>query len=259
MSRFVVIGLLVLAWAFWELSGGADFVPPSKRAGAEPDPEEAAPKEESAAQQVDPAAPAGTAPAGTAPAPELPRLALAQPPAPTLRQAETAPTLPAPAPEDSSEAQARMLRPTDPEETDRIQPDPAAPRLRLNLSDDNALALDRIVSDVDAARLSAALEQARGMPATQAATPPVIAPEVATMPEAGPAQAAAPAADIREVTATRVNLRAGPGIEYGVIDRLTQGTRVEILWDPGAGWVKLRAVDGGPEGWMADSLLAPVE
>jgi len=27
------------------------------------------------------------------------------------------------------------------------------------------------------------------------------------------------------------------------------------LQDPGNGWVKLRPLDGGPEGWMAEFLL----
>lgn len=41
MNRFVFVGLLVMAWGYWELSGGADFVPESRIASA-PAPEEAA-------------------------------------------------------------------------------------------------------------------------------------------------------------------------------------------------------------------------
>ncbi|KEJ95144.1 hypothetical protein SUH3_23865 [Pseudosulfitobacter pseudonitzschiae] len=64
------------------------------------------------------------------------------------------------------------------------------------------------------------------------------------------------ALDVRAVSGNRVNLRGGPGTNFGVVDSLTRGAQVEILQDPGNGWVKLRPLDGGPEGWMADFLLS---
>lgn len=66
----------------------------------------------------------------------------------------------------------------------------------------------------------------------------------------------ASALDVRAVSGNRVNLRGGPGTNFGVVDSLTRGVQVEILQDPGNGWVKLRPLDGGPEGWMADFLLS---
>lgn len=63
------------------------------------------------------------------------------------------------------------------------------------------------------------------------------------------------ALDVRAVSGNRVNVRGGPGTSFGVVDSLTRGVEVEILQDPGNGWVKLRPMDGGPEGWMADFLL----
>jgi len=62
-------------------------------------------------------------------------------------------------------------------------------------------------------------------------------------------------ADLREVTAARVNMRDGPGPNFDVIAKLTNRQQVEILQDPGDGWVKLRVDDTGREGWMADFLL----
>ena len=62
-------------------------------------------------------------------------------------------------------------------------------------------------------------------------------------------------ADLRDVTAARVNMRNGPGQNFDVIAKLTNGQQVEILQDPGDGWVKLRVGDTGREGWMADFLL----
>lgn len=64
-----------------------------------------------------------------------------------------------------------------------------------------------------------------------------------------------PALDLREVTAARVNMRNGPGQKFNVVAKLTSGEKVEILQDPGDGWVKLRVAESGRVGWMADFLL----
>ncbi len=61
--------------------------------------------------------------------------------------------------------------------------------------------------------------------------------------------------DIRSVTGNRVNMRNGPGTNYSVIDRLTRGTEVEVLQEPGNQWVKLRVLDTNRVGWMADWLI----
>lgn len=62
--------------------------------------------------------------------------------------------------------------------------------------------------------------------------------------------------NVRVISGSRVNLRAGPGTGFDVLDQLNADTRVEILEDAGNGWVQLRPVDGGPTGWIADFLLA---
>ncbi len=61
--------------------------------------------------------------------------------------------------------------------------------------------------------------------------------------------------EYRLVKAARVNMRSGPGTDYEVVDQLTQGTEVAILHDDGYGWVELRVLESGQEGWMADYLL----
>ena len=66
------------------------------------------------------------------------------------------------------------------------------------------------------------------------------------------------ALDLREVSGNRVNMRNGPGTNFSVTAQLTRDTRVEILTDPGDGWVRLRPINGGPVGWMAAYLLADV-
>jgi hypothetical protein len=62
--------------------------------------------------------------------------------------------------------------------------------------------------------------------------------------------------NLRIISGSRVNLRAGPGTGFEVLDQLNADTRVEILEDAGNGWVQLRPVDGGQTGWIADFLLA---
>lgn len=60
--------------------------------------------------------------------------------------------------------------------------------------------------------------------------------------------------DIREVTGNRVNLRRGPGTDYNAVDRLTQGEQVLVLSEEN-GWIKLRVLETGRIGYMADFLL----
>ncbi|MEE2945285.1 MAG: SH3 domain-containing protein [Pseudomonadota bacterium] len=67
------------------------------------------------------------------------------------------------------------------------------------------------------------------------------------------------APDFRRVSGSRVNMRNGPGTEYSVIGKLVRGNDVQVLQDPGFGWVKLQVVETGRVGWMSASLLKKVE
>ena len=62
--------------------------------------------------------------------------------------------------------------------------------------------------------------------------------------------------DIRYVTGNVVNMRGGPGTEFTTVGKLSQGTEVAVLDTPGNGWLKLRVMDTGEEGWMADWLVS---
>ena len=66
---------------------------------------------------------------------------------------------------------------------------------------------------------------------------------------------ASPIGDVRKVSGSSVNMRSGPGTKFGRLARLTGGTRVAVLRDPGDGWLKIRVVDTGRVGWMADWLV----
>jgi hypothetical protein len=72
-----------------------------------------------------------------------------------------------------------------------------------------------------------------------------------------PSQAASETVrDIRWITGSRVNMRNGPGTQYSILDKLVEGDEVEVLDDLGNGWVKLRTINEGRVGWMADFLLS---
>ena len=64
--------------------------------------------------------------------------------------------------------------------------------------------------------------------------------------------------DYRSIAGGGVNLRRGPGTSFAVISQLVRGDEVEVLSDPGAGWVKLRALKGNHVGWMAGNFLVAV-
>lgn len=87
---------------------------------------------------------------------------------------------------------------------------------------------------------------------TPAIIPSLIAPAGSTFAATRPSAALV---DTREVSASRVNVRGGPGTEFGVVTKLVRGDMVEIIEDNGEGWVRMRPLSGGPEGWMADFLL----
>ncbi len=106
-------------------------------------------------------------------------------------------------------------------------------------------------------------------PATPAASPEQVTLAAASAVDAAAAEivaetttqtaAAAPAPatalDLRAITGNRVNMRRGPGTDYGVVAKLSEGTEVEVLQDPGNGWLELRVTSDDTIGWIADWLV----
>ncbi|MEM0937590.1 MAG: SH3 domain-containing protein [Pseudomonadota bacterium] len=56
------------------------------------------------------------------------------------------------------------------------------------------------------------------------------------------------------VTGSRVNVRAGPSTDFGVIGSVSFGDAVELVDDAGDGWAEIR-VSGGGTGYMARRFL----
>ena len=90
---------------------------------------------------------------------------------------------------------------------------------------------------------------------TASADTPAIIPSLIAPNDTGVVTQVASFTDVRTVSGNRVNVRGGPGTDYSVVSRLVRGDAVEIIEDNGNGWVLMRPVEGGTQGWMADFLL----
>ncbi|MDJ0826554.1 MAG: SH3 domain-containing protein [Rhodobacter sp.] len=80
---------------------------------------------------------------------------------------------------------------------------------------------------------------------------------------------AAPAADLTSdpqeaeprivyVTGSRVNMRAGPSTQNAVIGRLVRGAEAEVIAEAPNGWMQIRDIATGTEGFMSGDFLSPV-
>ncbi|WP_254869967.1 SH3 domain-containing protein [Celeribacter sp. HF31] len=100
---------------------------------------------------------------------------------------------------------------------------------------------------------------------------PDIAPTIATTTVADPAKMAALLADpvmapaetatdmiLREVTASRVNVRSGPSTANPVMGQVVRTEIVRVISPEENGWVKISVEGDGVEGYMAARFLADV-
>ncbi len=212
MKRFILFTFGFLGWAFYEMSGGADFEPASARMA-----------------RLNP---------------------VEDPQTVVVAAAETVAEIPPPAM--VAEAPSTFVD-TDPPLDETVT------RVSLNLT-----TLQDSLSETDGveATENGLAQGDTGVPEnvylssgeTPAIIPSLIAPNDGII--TSQSGYGSDLGDVRTVSANRVNVRGGPGTNYGVVSKLARGDTVEILQDNGQGWVKMRTLDGGPEGWMADFLLA---
>lgn len=233
MWRFVLISFGFLGLAFYELSGGADYAP-------SPDSLQVAWADK---------------PLFAVPTP-------AETPAPTrLAQVDTAPdaatkdtTPPADsAQNDVTRAVAAALNTATP--ADSTDPaDEQVARADLSLASLSADDLGRVTVTLAGASQGTALfpDDQLGLSGVGAFSADTLVQDVRAVPltQAIPA----PPADIRSVLRNRANMRSGPGTDYAAVDQLTLGAPVQVL-DATSGWVRLRDLETGQTGWMADWLI----
>lgn len=214
MPRYIFISFLFMGWAFYELSGGADFEPPR-----------AMPAESVQTADVQPDA--------TAVAPQTPETS----PVPRVRTVSVA--------ADGAQTPAVRLRAETNTQADAPQPAIDLPRLGLASGTTDADGFDSPVTlaslDAESLQIGNPLDTFQPSVANTVVDAPVV--EEVPM-------------DLRTVTGSRVNMRNGPGTTYSILARLLQGSEVEVLSDPGDGWLQLRVVDSGQVGWMAASLVS---
>ena len=182
VNRFIVLSFLVMGWTYYELSGGAAFVPETR--------------------------------------PELLAEADNQP----SSIAETAEELP-------------IVEVVTRAETTTLDELPEAPDTTPEAIALAPATIEEAVPDIEAA-LVEALEQ----PASETTT-----------------EAAAVVLDLREVTGDQVNLRSGPGREYGVIDKLGQSSVVMVVESGASGWVRVEVERTGLTGWMSEDFLNRID
>jgi len=61
-----------------------------------------------------------------------------------------------------------------------------------------------------------------------------------------------------EITGNSVNLRAGPSTNDAVLGAMRRGAQAELIAAPAGGWVQIRAVETGVEGYMAERFITPL-
>jgi len=227
MKRFIFLTFGFMGWAFYEMSGGADFVP----AGPQTASAEAA--EAALFASANPSSNLVTASAANA-----------------ARKAES------PIPPFAEGTPAR---------------DATATRVALNLTTlsdlpqaNDGMVQKAVATPADRAGAKVVKAKAVSAPApkvekaaytTTSANAPTVIPSLIDGADSGATFVSTTQADIREVNGTRVNVRGGPGTNFGVVGKLGKGDAVEVIEDNGAGWVRFRSVDGSESGWMADFLL----
>lgn len=217
MSRFVAVSFLFMGWAFYELSGGADFKPQER---------------------------SGTQTAAVKPAPDARVTAASLVTRPVIRPKGAAEAEMPP----ERIAEAGLVQPQLDADTS-----PAADLAQLAALG-ASLAPGGLISGADPAGSVQVASLEGGLAGlnldsslTLEAAPETLAALVETE-DTGP--------DLRQVTASAANMRGGPGTSYPVIGRMTRGQEVEVLSDTGTGWLRLRDAQKNKVGWIAASLIS---
>ncbi len=217
MKRFILVSFAFLAVVFYQMSGGANFEP-----------------------RVE-----------TVPLADATKITEAQPVTRPLSkhdqvQAVSLIARPAVNPPVASVVTAPLAEPTP---VSFIQPDKPVVEVPVAEVQDTPAAPD--IRPFAQPLVLASLEQ--GLAGLTSAEP---VPEPASDPEPVPVAIVVAPADIREITATRVNMRDGPGTTYPILARLSLGHEVEVLGDSGNGWLRLRTLPEQQAGWISASLVS---
>lgn len=220
MSRLVLVSFAFLGWSFYELSGGKDFTPPE------------APADNS--NQIA-AAPAVTETPSTSKFRQSAKVRAASLVATQVLQ-EAPPARPAPDPTHRQAVALEQIASAGAQlqiSEQAFATPTSAPSAQVNVIQGGLAAITAQFDQNSGTRLQNAALAGAGTPA---ANPDSFL-------------------DIREIRASRVNMRQGPGTIYPVLARLLAGDEVIVIDDNGTGWLQLRTKDGNRIGWVAASLV----
>lgn len=85
---------------------------------------------------------------------------------------------------------------------------------------------------------------------------PVVLPLIKPVAELPEPEATEPEAEIRYVSARAVNVREGPSTEFPVVERLTRGEAIRVMWVEDNGWVHIVIEGDGISGFVSGDLLS---
>lgn len=226
MWRFILVTFAFLGFAFWEMSGGADYAPRDNSIQSRAN----APESETTVADAQPADPAE---------PEV--IDLPKQDKPERLQITLASL------SDMSEAGSAQ----ETARTERVED--KARFLTESSDEDNAVlaALDEGGEAADEVKKHwpGAIELFEQQ-ASQA--------ELRKQAEAAArtARAGTTSGDIRYVTASSANMRGGPGTDFARVGNLGEGAEVAVLGRAANGWLELEVLETGETGWMADWLVS---
>lgn len=236
MSRFVIVSFAFLGLAFYEISGGSDFAPPERPDADPPHRREVASGSQAALDDK------FQRPARLRAA-ELVVAAARHQPMPTATAARAA-TTPARPQADPEQRQTIALAKIAASGTS-LQSSSSA---FAATAETGLLHMDAAQGGIQGGLVAMTSGQNRqGMTlntrfSNSAAQQPAPPPEAYL--------------DIRQIRASRVNMRQGPGTIYPVMGRLLAGDKVLVIEDSGTGWLHLRTQKGNKIGWVAASLVS---
>ncbi|MEX3316571.1 SH3 domain-containing protein [Sulfitobacter sp. PS-8MA] len=264
MKRFIFLTFGFMGWAFYEMSGGADFDPAGQRM-ARLSERETAPIAESATE---------TGTLVTAAAEEAARKRI-------LQDQRIAKDRAADRIDDAKVTRVALNLTTlsdlpragDHAMVEKAVAKPAVNKPAVNkalatrdagaINDTGAKAIKAAVTALQTAgytTTSSGTPETAGYSVTSTGTPAIIQslidPDDAGKVAQTTTRISTSQSDIRTVTGNRVNVRRGPGTNFGIVGKLGAGDAVKVIEDNGAGWVRLRALDSNEMGWMAEFLLS---
>lgn len=190
MKRFIFLSFLFMAWSFYELSDGADFVPASARMTTQSETSQDNSVEKTAVRRDFPV-----------------------------------------------QVSASVVSAENAKQTD-LTPDPVSTTPTKPVPEDEPVA-------TGPTEISVAAEE------------PEVVLSLASLEEAPEFFVSKPDRDIRTVQGFQANMRSGPGTDFRILDQLAGGTEVEVLEEPGEGWIKIRRLDVETSGWVSATLLGP--